>query len=388
MTSASFRLRQHRPAHHHGERVIRQIGVALGPCAGGAASTAMSGRPALRPADSMAGVPVMAPRPFAFLLPGQGAQHPRMAVGLYESEPDFAAIVDEFFEMMGPEGKETRSDWLSESPRLPVDSGRRAQPLLFVIGYAVGRLLCDRGVRPSVLLGHSVGELAAATLAGVFDLEAAARIMSARCRALDAAPPGGLLAVAAPYGQVLDLLGARCAAEGVAVGAVNAPRQTVLAGPAGELARVEKDLTAQGLTSRRVRAVEPFHSPVMDEVARQFEKAVARESLGLPRIPVQSSRTARPVGPEEAVDPAFWARQLAEPVLFWPALANLLDEGPRTVVETGPGRSLSAPALRHAAVREGRSEVVHVLPDERGDAGRMWREALERLLAMNARTHR
>lgn len=150
------------------------------------------------------------PRPLAFLLPGQGAQYPRMAVGLYESEPEFAATVDEFFELMGPEGSEIRSDWLSASPRLPVDAGRRAQPLLFVIGYAIGRLLVNRGLRPSVLLGHSVGELAAATLAGVFDLAGAARIMSARCRALDAAPPGGLLAVAAPYGQVLDLLGARC----------------------------------------------------------------------------------------------------------------------------------------------------------------------------------
>ncbi|HEY8982966.1 MAG TPA: acyltransferase domain-containing protein [Streptomyces sp.] len=300
----------------------------------------------------------MARRPLAFLLPGQGAQFPRMAVGLYESEPDFAAIVDEFFEMMGPEGKETRDDWLSESPRLPIDSGRRAQPLLFVIGYAVGRLLCDRGEQPSVLLGHSVGELAAATLAGVFDLEAAARIMAARCRALDAAPAGGLLAVAAPYSRVRDLLGARCTAGGVAVGAVNAPRQTVLAGPAEELARTEEALAAEGLTVRRVRALEPFHSPVMDEAARRFEKAVARETLKVPRIVVQSSRTARPVQPQEAVDPAFWARQMAEPVLFWPALASLLDEGPLTVVETGPGQGLSAPALRHAAVREGRSEVV------------------------------
>ncbi len=326
----------------------------------------------------------MARRPFAFLLPGQGAQYPRMAVGLYESEPEFAATVDEFFHLMGTEGSEIRNDWLSESPGLPVDVGKRAQPLLFVIGYAVGRLLWNRGIRPSVLLGHSVGELAAATLAGVFDLAGAARIMSARCRALDAAPPGGLLAVAAPHGQVLDLLGARCTAGGVTVGAVNAPRQTVLAGPAEELARVEKALTGQGVTSRRVRATEPFHSPVMNEAARRFEKAVAQEELRLPRIPVQSSRTARPVRPEEAVDPAFWARQMAEPVLFWPALASLLEEGPLTVVETGPGRALSAPVLRHAAVREGRSEVVCVLPNERDDAGRMWRDALTRLRAMSS----
>jgi acyl transferase domain-containing protein len=321
----------------------------------------------------------MARRPFAFLLPGQGAQYPGMAVGLYESEPEFGTTVDEFFELMGPEGSEIRNDWLSESPRLHVDAGRRAQPLLFVIGYAVGRLLWNRGIKPSVLLGHSVGELAAATLAGVFDLAGAARIMSARCRALDAAPPGGLLAVAAPHGQVLDFLGARCTTGGVVVGAVNAPRQTVLAGPAEELSRVEKALMEQGLTSRRVRALEPFHSPAMNEVARRFEKAVAQEEPRLPRIPVQSSRTARPVRPEEAVDPAFWARQMAEPVLFWPALASLLEEGPLTVVETGPGRALSAPALRHAAVREGRSDVVCVLPDECDDSGRMWRTALTRL---------
>lgn len=100
-----------------------------------------------------------------------------------------------------------------------------------------------------------------------------------------------------PHGQVLDLLGARCTAEGVTVGAVNAPRQTVLAGPAEELARVEEALTAQGLTSRRVRALDPFHSPVMDDAARRFEKAVAQEELRLPRIPVRAVRPGAGASP-------------------------------------------------------------------------------------------
>ncbi|MEU6083891.1 acyltransferase domain-containing protein [Streptomyces sp. NPDC047108] len=329
-------------------------------------------------------ISAMEHRRVALLLPGQGAQYPGMAVPLYEHEPEFAAIADEFFGLMGEEGDRVRADWLGSAPALPVDDGRRAQPLLFVIGYAVGRMLERRGVRPDVLLGHSVGELAAACLAGVFDLESAARIMLARSRVLATAPPGGMLAVAAAPERVESGITPEWAERGVVVGAVNAPAQTVLAGPEAELALAAVALDDAGLVVRRVRAREPFHSPVLDEAAQVFEKAVAAETLRPPRVEIRSARTARTVRPEEAVDPAFWARQMAEPILYWPALSGLLGDGAYTFVEAGPGRSLSAPARRHPSVRSGRSGVVCTLPAEGGDCLRVWEKAAEQLGARPA----
>ncbi|MEU6226850.1 acyltransferase domain-containing protein [Streptomyces sp. NPDC047042] len=321
-------------------------------------------------------------RPVALLLPGQGAQYARMAVPLYEREPDFRVIVDEFLELMGEEGRRIRADWLGPDPLLPIDAGRRAQPLLFAVGYAVGLLLQQRGLRPAVLLGHSVGELAAATLAGVFDLPGAARIMLARCRVLETAPAGGLLAVAATPEHVESRLDPDLMERGLVVGAVNAPAQTVLAGPETLLGTVDLALRDAGLVTRRVRAHEPFHSPVLDEAALVFEEAVAAESPAPPRITVRSARTGLPVRAEEAVDPAFWARQMAEPVMYWQALAGLLDDGEYVLVETGPGNSLSAPARRHRSVRSGATEVVCMLPTERGDCWATWTAALRRLEAV------
>src|SRR2546423_1023584 len=144
----------------------------------------------------------MTSRPIALLLPGQGAQHPGMAVELYGADAGFTTAMDEFFDLMGTEGARLRADWLSDHPSVPLDDASRAQPLLFALGYALGRGLAEQGVRASVLLGHSVGELAAAALAGVYDPPGAARIMLARSAAMATAPPGGLLAVAATPHEV------------------------------------------------------------------------------------------------------------------------------------------------------------------------------------------
>jgi acyl transferase domain-containing protein len=321
----------------------------------------------------------MTARELVLLLPGQGSQYQGMAVELYEREPVFAAAAEEFFGAMGPEGKPVRDDWLGDAPEVPVDDGIRAQPLLFVIGYAIGTVLLSRGLRPARLIGHSVGELAAAALAGVFDLPAAARILAARSRALAAAPAGGMYAVAAAPAAVEAVVDPAWAARGLVIGAVNAPAQTILAGPEPELSLAEAALREAGLTGRRVRSAQPFHSPVLDAVAAEFELAVAAEALHPPRIPITSGRTGREVGPDEAVRPSFWARQLAEPVWFWEAVSSLPGEGAFTFAEAGPGNLLSVVARRHPSVRARRSEVLGLLPAEGKDAWPVWRAALEKL---------
>ncbi|TDP90576.1 acyltransferase domain-containing protein [Labedaea rhizosphaerae] len=304
----------------------------------------------------------MGTRPIALLLPGQGAQHPGMGVELYGAEPAFTAAMDELFTLMGPEGARLRADWLADEPQVPLDDASRAQPLLFALGYALGRALAERGIRPAVLLGHSVGELAAAALAGVFDAPAAAQIMLARTAAMATAPPGGLLALAATPAELEPWFDAGAHSDGMGIGALNAPRQTVLAGPEPRLTIMAKALRDSGISGRRVGSRQPFHCPAVADAAVLFESGFAGLSLRPPRLPIWSTRTAKPVAPHEAVTATFWARQLAAPVLFWPALDGLLGTGEFTLVEAGPGKGLSMLARRHPAVRGGRSEVVPLLP--------------------------
>ncbi|WP_328786214.1 acyltransferase domain-containing protein [Streptomyces sp. NBC_00273] len=324
---------------------------------------------------------VAPPRPVALLLPGQGSQHPSMARGLYGHEPVFTAVMDEFFMLMEHEGKELREDWLSEEPRVALDDASRAQPLVFAIGYAVGRTLLDRGIVPCAVLGHSVGELAAAALAGVFGLADAARIMSARSSAMATTAPGGMLAVAAGPEELAPLLpaGPDGRPGAVAVGAVNAPAQTVLSGLEADLSAVEQVLREAGVMWRRVPALQAFHCPAVAGAADAFEVALRETPLQRPSIRLWSTRTGLPVRGPEATDPAFWAQQLAAPVLFWPALDHLLRHGDFTLVETGPSQGLSMLARRHPQVRARRSDVVPLLPPRAGAELEFFGAAVSRL---------
>ncbi|WP_340376192.1 acyltransferase domain-containing protein [Streptomyces sp. SS7] len=304
---------------------------------------------------------VVGPLPVALLLPGQGSQHPRMAVGLYGHEPVFTAAMDEFFEAAGGEGARLREDWLAERPATDLDHVTRSQPLLFAVDHALGRVVLSRGVRPVALLGHSIGELASAVLAGVFVLRDATGLVLDRVRRLAGAPPGGMLAVAASTAEVTPYL-----SGDVVVGAVNAPRQTVLAGPDGPLDKVGRTLREAGFTCRRVPSLSAFHSPVLEPACRGAAERFAAVDRSAPSLPVHSAYTAAPLTEADIDDPAFWARQPVAPVLFWPALEGLLATGDHLLVEVGPGQGLSQVARRHPAVRRGTSEVVSLLPARPG----------------------
>ncbi|PRH80473.1 polyketide synthase [Streptomyces solincola] len=297
-------------------------------------------------------------RELVLLFPGQGVQHARMAAGLYRHDPVFTETVDDVLERFG-DAERMRADWLSERPSTPVDDVALAQPLLFTTGYALGRMLLDGGVRPAALLGHSVGELVAATLAGVFDLGDAVTLMRDRVARLRATPPGGMLTVSATAHDLAPVLARH---PQVAVGAVNAPRQIALAGLDGPLEAAERDLRAAGFTVRRVAATTAFHSPVLAPLFTD-PRPLPDFRLGRPRIPLWSAFTTEPV---TAPDPAMWADQPAAPVLFWPTLDKLLRTGRYLLADVGPGQGLATPARRHPEVQAGRSAVTALLPARPG----------------------
>ncbi|MEV4875847.1 acyltransferase domain-containing protein [Streptomyces cyaneofuscatus] len=296
-------------------------------------------------------------RSVVLLFPGTGAQHARMAAGLHGHEPVFTQAVDSVLAHLGAEGEALRADWLAAVPAVPMDADSRSAPLLFAVDYAMGRLVESWGVRPAAYLGHSMGEFAAAALAGVFRLEDAVRLLWKRVQMQRTTPAGGMLAVAATQAELASYLG-----HGVVVGAVNAPRHTVLSGPEEPLRLVGEKLTADGRTFRRLASRTPYHSPALAPLVPETEALLGGVRLAAPRTPLHSAYTTKPLSEEEAVSPAFWAVQPTAPVLFWPTLDQVLRDGDRLLVEAGPSQSLTVLARGHEAVRSGRSAVVPTLP--------------------------
>lgn len=305
----------------------------------------------------------MSQRNVVLLLPGQGAQRVGMGFGLYGTDPVFTASMDGLLDAS------LRRVWLSGGCSL--DDGVVAQPLLFAFGYSLGRALLSWGVRPSVLLGHSVGELACAALAGVWPACSIRRLVAERTAVLGGAPDGGMLAIGAGVDEVRRLL-----PVGVAVAAVNSPRQVVVSGTSADLVAVSGRCREVGVASRAVPARQPFHHPVLGPLAADFAVRLGRIPARAPVIPVQSTRTAALVGPEQAVAPEFWAGQLVRPVLFWAALDGVLRSGEHVVVDASPGQVLGVLARQHPAVRCGRVAVLsprearQVLVDVGDDLGR------------------
>lgn len=318
-------------------------------------TTALTARTQAPPADITAEVQ---PRPVALMFPGQGAQRPRMAAGLYGAQPAFTAAMDELFEAYGREGRALRSDWLRGEP---IDAVDRAQPLLLGVNHALGRMVLGWGLRPAALIGHSVGEISAAVLADVLSLAEAVDALRDRVRLAEREPAGGMLAVAATVAQVEPYLD-----DEVVIGAVNAPRQTVLAGLDFPLERVAKALTRDGFTCRRVPSHVAFHSPALAGLVAASMPTLRALRLRPPRLTLYSAYTGGPLTAETATDPEFWGRHPVDPVLFWPTLDRLLSEHEVLLLDASPGQSLAASARRHAAVRARHSDVIGLLPTRYG----------------------
>ncbi|WP_208012513.1 non-ribosomal peptide synthetase/type I polyketide synthase [Cellulomonas shaoxiangyii] len=296
-----------------------------------------------------------------WLLPGQGSQHPGMAAGLHASDPGVAADVDACLELFAPEVDADLRGLLLDRPATPEDASRAAaelartavtQPALFVVEIAVARLLLRWGLRPAAMLGHSVGELAAACLAGVLDLPGAVRVVAARGRLLDALPTGAMLSVAEAASVVAPLLPPE-----VEVAADNGPHLCVVSGPHAAVDAARAVLDDAGVASRRLHTSHAYHSAMVEPALAAFRDVVAGVPLHAPRLPYLTGVTGDWVTAEQATDPEHYVRHLRRTVLFGPALRRAVAEGVGAVVEVGPGTALSTLARTEPAVR-GRTVVA------------------------------
>ncbi len=315
----------------------------------------------------------------AFLFPGQGAQHAGMARDLYTHEPVFRATFDRCNEILDPILQTPLQSLLREHGA-PVDETWFAQPAIFSVSYALAALWDQWGVRPAMMVGHSVGEFVSACRAGVLSLEDSLKLVAARGRLMQALPRGRMLSVrCAPDALVSRLSGT------LSVAAVNGPQATVIAGPTDEIYALSSLLESEAITCRLLPASHAFHSAMMEPAVAPFRELVRSVRLEPPKIPIISTLTGEPLSVMQATDPDYWARHMRETVAFAAAVSKLRANKSVALVEVGPGTALSQLARQNPGLAEqlivssmpasGSSEAEHSTLLKA--AGRLWEVGCE-----------
>jgi amino acid adenylation domain-containing protein len=319
-------------------------------------------------------------RPVVFLFPGQGAQYSGMAQDLYENEPVFRREIDRCSELLirhlgcdlrtvlfttGDDADEQlKQTWLT-------------QPALFVVEYALARLWMSWGVRPTALIGHSIGEYVAACLSEVFSLEAALKLVAMRGRLMQQLPTGAMLAVSLPEQHVQQLL----SGEQLSIAAINTPTQCVISGPTSAIELFERQLLVQDIAHRRLQTSHAFHSAMMDPILETFAKEVRSVLLQPPKLHYISNISGTLITNAQATDPEYWVQHLRWTVRFADGVQHILSKSECVLLEVGPGQTLGN-FVKQQLPREQYHLVVSSLPrakDAQSDVtfiltslGRLW----------------
>jgi acyl transferase domain-containing protein/NADP-dependent 3-hydroxy acid dehydrogenase YdfG/acyl carrier protein len=271
------------------------------------------------------------PPRIAFLFTGQGAQHAGMARGLYEASAVFRAALDECAALAASELARPLLDVVF-CDAAALDRTEYTQPALFAIEYALTRLWDACGVRPAVVLGHSVGEYVAACVAGVFSLADGVRLICRRARLMQSLPAGGAMAaVACAPEALIGLLGAE-----LCIAAVNGPAQTVIAGSKAAVSAACEALAARRINAAPLPVSHAFHSHLVEPVLDAFEAAAREATYVAPRMRLISNLTGAVAEADTLATPQYWRRHLRETVRFAEGVRALSAAAPDVCIEIGP----------------------------------------------------
>ena len=287
-----------------------------------------------------------ASRELVFMFPGQGAQYPNMGLGLYETEPEYRVHVDYCSEILRPLlGLDIRDMIHPSTEGGDANDALRntlfTQPALFVVEYALARLWMSWGINPTAVIGHSIGEYVAATLAGVFTVKDALGLVATRGRMIAELPGGAMLSVSLTEVEVTPYLDSR-----LSLAAVNSPSLCVISGDEEAVTSLEHRLGADGRPCKRLHTSHAFHSSMMESIVAPFTEQVSRVPLHEPGIALMSTVTGKWVK-EEMCNPEYWARNLRQTVRFSQGAATLLEDPNLALLEVGPGKTLSTLIKQH-----------------------------------------
>ena len=317
-----------------------------------------------------------------FLFPGGGAQYPGMTRDLYRRNASYRRTVDEGLSYLAADAAaEIRRNWIEADPDDTEAAARLLQPsmqlpAILIVEVAMFRLWSEFGVRPTALIGHSMGENAAACVAGVLSFRHAVELVRLRGELFDEIKGGGMLSVGLSFAE----LSARMP-DSLDMASVNAPNLCVVSGSNAGLDAFEKELAAAGIDANRIAIDIAAHSRALAPILDRFTAFLKSIPLSPPAIPIVSNRSGQWLSNAEATDPAYWATHLRSTVRFADGLATLAEDPDRLYIEVGPGRALSS--LVKAQGRVAAPRVINSLPhpDERGDDSLHWLTAVARAWA-------
>ncbi|MEM8664746.1 MAG: type I polyketide synthase, partial [Pseudomonadota bacterium] len=275
-----------------------------------------------------------APR-IAFLFTGQGAQYPGMGRALYAQEPAFRAVIDEATEALGDTLGAPLTALLFDTDGDPhrLDETARTQPALYALEVALARTWAQWGIAPAMVAGHSIGEIAAAAVAGVFSFQDGLKLVAARGRLMQALPrDGAMISIAADEAAVRAAIAGF--GQAVAVAAVNGPQSVVISGRRAEVESAAASLAEAGAKTRPLAVSHAFHSPLMAPMLDAFAGVAQSIAFQRPKIPVVSNVTGRPAG-EDIATPDYWVRHIMAPVRFGDSVAAIHAQGIATFLEIG-----------------------------------------------------